>query len=89
MAEITIFAFAKTITDNRVEVEFKVKDTGIGMSQDQCRKLFQSFTQADASTTRKYGGTGLGLSISKQLVEMMDGEINVDSEKGNGNNIYL
>jgi PAS domain S-box-containing protein len=65
-------------------VVFHIRDTGIGMSADQVEKLFQPFTQADASTTRKYGGTGLGLVISRRFCQMMGGDITVESEPGQG-----
>ncbi len=65
-------------------VEFSVSDTGIGMTQSQIDRLFLAFEQADASTTRKYGGTGLGLAIAKQLIELMGGQVSVESEPGEG-----
>ena len=62
----------------------RVADTGIGMSPDQVETVFESFRQADPSITRRYGGTGLGLAICRQLVELMDGTIEVASEPGHG-----
>ncbi|MCM8525504.1 MAG: response regulator, partial [Lentisphaeraceae bacterium] len=72
-----------------IHLEIKVKDTGIGMTQAQCEKIFKPFQQADSSTTRKYGGTGLGLSISKGLVEAMGGQLLVRSEVGVGTEFFF
>ena len=71
-------------TEAGISIRFSVRDSGIGMTEEQRGRLFQAFSQADTSTTRKYGGTGLGLTISKRLVEMMQGEIWVESEPGRG-----
>ena len=70
--------------NDEVELFFMVRDSGIGISQKEQDRLFQSFSQVDASITRRFGGTGLGLAITKQLVEMMHGDIHVESEKGKG-----
>ncbi|MBF0587914.1 MAG: response regulator, partial [Magnetococcales bacterium] len=82
--EIEVQAQALEATADHVLMEFSVRDSGIGMSDEQMAGLFQPFSQADGSTTRKYGGTGLGLSISKRLTEMMGGEIWVESAEGQG-----
>ncbi|MES2809539.1 MAG: ATP-binding protein, partial [Bacteroidota bacterium] len=71
-------------TKKNVRIRFSVTDTGIGIANDKLNTIFESFKQADTSTTRKYGGTGLGLAISKRLIELHDSRVNVDSEPGKG-----
>jgi len=82
--EIVISTKGVEKSEESVRLQFSVHDTGIGLTEEQKGKLFQAFSQADASTTRKYGGTGLGLMISRRLVNMMGGEIWVESEPGKG-----
>ncbi len=82
--EVVIRAALIEEDDEQAEIRFSVTDTGIGIPADRIDRLFQSFTQVDTSTTRKYGGTGLGLAISKKLSEMMGGQIGVESEEGKG-----
>ncbi|MBX3587381.1 MAG: response regulator [Ramlibacter sp.] len=82
--EIIVSVEAVERTGQEVLLRFGVRDTGIGLTPEQIGRLFQSFSQADASTTRKFGGTGLGLAISKKLAELMGGEVGVESEYGRG-----
>ncbi|NUB07726.1 response regulator [Azospirillum sp. Vi22] len=87
--EIAIIVRLEEETGGELLVRFEVRDTGIGLSDEQKNQLFQSFQQADASTTRKYGGTGLGLAISKRLAELMGGAVGVDSAPGRGSSFWF
>jgi len=82
--EVTLHIEKLSKKNTKSVIQFTVEDTGIGMTKQQLSKVFQAFSQADLDTTRKYGGTGLGLTISKQYVELMNGELRVESEKGKG-----
>ncbi|KMT65268.1 ATP-binding protein [Catenovulum maritimum] len=87
--EITITLSTSLLPTNQIDLKLEVKDTGIGINQAQQDKLFKPFTQADSSISRKFGGTGLGLSITKQLVELMNGKISVESRFNQGSNFTI
>jgi two-component system sensor histidine kinase/response regulator len=87
--EIVIEVNLEENNAENVLVHFGVRDTGIGLTEEQKGRLFQSFQQADTSTSRKYGGTGLGLAISKQLAQLMGGEVGVESEVGKGSSFWF
>ena len=82
--QIILSAKSLGINDNKCKVQISIKDSGIGMDKDEQAKIFNTFQQAEAGTSRKFGGSGLGLTISKRLLELMDGDIWVESEKGKG-----
>jgi PAS domain S-box-containing protein len=86
---IEVSARLKADSGSTLRVEFAVSDTGIGMTEEQTSRLFQSFSQADASTYRKYGGSGLGLAISARLARLMNGDIGVESHPGKGSTFYF
>lgn len=86
---VTVRTASRTLDANATEIRFEVVDTGIGVPAEMRARLFEKFTQADASTTRRFGGSGLGLAICKQLSEMMGGEIGVDSTVGEGSTFWF
>ncbi|MCP3898887.1 MAG: response regulator, partial [Desulfobacteraceae bacterium] len=87
--EIIIYVDLDEETEKYAQIRFTVKDTGIGIPSDKMDRLFKSFSQVDNSATRKYGGTGLGLTISKKLVNMMEGDIGVESQEKNGSEFWF
>lgn len=87
--EIVVYVSQVSEDDENTLIKFEVKDTGIGIEEGKLRTIFDAFTQADASTTRKFGGTGLGLAISKKLVELMNGTINVESKVNEGSTFSI
>lgn len=86
---IDIFAFCKPMADGRVEFRCAIRDTGIGIPKSKHGMIFEKFTQADTSTTRRYGGTGLGLTITQELAELMGGTIGLESEEGMGSTFWF
>jgi signal transduction histidine kinase/CheY-like chemotaxis protein len=87
--EVVIDVDEQSRTEEQIVLIFSVKDTGTGIPRDKQARIFEAFTQADSSTTRRYGGTGLGLAICQQLVHLMNGQIGVDSEEGSGSTFHF
>jgi len=86
---VTLEAVLDSASDHAISVRFEVRDTGIGISKEAQRRIFESFVQADGSVTRRYGGTGLGLSISRELIWRMGGELRVESIPGRGSTFWF
>ncbi len=87
--EVVMHVKLQSLTGDQVVIDFSIRDTGIGIPADKMDRLFKAFSQVDMSTTRRYGGTGLGLAISSQLIQMMGGEVWVESEEGKGSTFHF
>jgi len=87
--EVALFAELENETNTHIKIKVSITDSGIGIPEKHMNRLFKSFSQADSSTTRKFGGTGLGLTISKKITEMMGGKIGVESSEGNGSTFWF
>ena len=87
--EVSLGVLVDATTEKELLLHFTVSDTGVGIAPEKLKTIFESFTQADTSTTREFGGTGLGLTISKRLIEMMGGTIWVESQVGVGSHFHF
>lgn len=87
--KVTLHVSLESETDYQANLHFSITDTGLGIPQHKINSIFEAFTQADSSVTREYGGTGLGLAISKKIIELMEGQIGVESEEGKGSTFWF